>query len=121
VGKVIHAVLVSPYCWWSEEGNLLLLPYPPALRGKGVGLVIRLTDPPRVQRVISPHADEMDRYMRTGRWSREAKFEEVSFESTDFEDLLTFHRDLRAAQRELNHPSLAPILAELAARALKIS
>jgi hypothetical protein len=99
----------------------LLLPYPPALRGKGVGLVIRLTDSPKVQRVISPHADEMDRYMRTGRWSGEAKFEEVSFGSADFCDLLTFHRDLKAAQRELRHPSLDTILAELAARALQKS
>lgn len=118
---MIHAVLVSPYCWWSEEENLLLLPYPPALKGKGVGLVIRLTDPPKVQRVISPHADEMDRYMRTGRWSEDVRFKEVSFESADFCDLLIFYRDLKDAQRELNHPSLKIILAELAARALQKS
>jgi hypothetical protein len=118
---MIHAVLVSPHCWWSEGEDLLLLPYPPALKDRGVGLVIRLTDPPRVQRVISPHADEMDRYIRGGRWSKEARFEDVSFESADFRVLMEFHRDLKIAQRELDHPSLELILAELTARALEKS
>jgi len=36
---MIYAKPVSPYCWFREEQSLLLLPYPPGLKGKGAGLI----------------------------------------------------------------------------------
>ena len=84
-------------------------------------MVIELTSPPKIRRVLSPHPDEVSRYIRTGRWSRETSFEEVELDKAGFEELLPFYRDLKRARKRVESPALDFLLAELAARALSKS
>jgi len=131
---VIFAELVSPNCWLSTNEQMLLLPYPEALKSElrcpdsnkhAVGFVLDMgKEQPVLLKVCSESKDEMGKYVATGKWGRGATFEEIDHTKADLRGIVWFGEDLMIVRKKVPEPyatRLENFLSELLAHGIKIS
>ena len=131
---MIFAELVSPNCWLSMSEQMLLLPYPEALRSElrcsdkdkhAVGFVLNMSEvQPVLLKVCAKSKDEMDKYVTTGKWAKETTFERADPYKADLKGIVWFAEDLQIVKKKVPEPyasRLENFVSELVARGLKIS
>lgn len=131
---MIFAELVSPNCWLSMDEQILLLPYPEALRSElrcsdndrhAVGFVLDMEkEQPVLLKVCSKSEDEMGKYVATGKWAEGTTFEKIDHTKTDLRGIVWFGEDLMVVRKKVPEPyatRLENFVSELLAHGIKIS
>ncbi|MEM2618263.1 MAG: hypothetical protein QW356_02075 [Candidatus Hadarchaeales archaeon] len=115
--------VITPNCWIHPEKHILVFPYPFGETGDSFVLDLRKN---RFYRLVSK-TDEIDRLVRFGEWSGEARLEPVGID--ELSKVLWLIKELERIEKKiqaegddipLSH-EISSSLASLFARGLKIS